>query len=498
MSLPLYENDSLADSFADSFAVSSIDGLAGALTGALGAVLVNDVHSGLNPTWVEGIEHPSSLAELCALVRREGQRGRPLSIAGGRHSMGGQQFGSGTLLVDTRRLERVLAFDPGTGRIEVEAGIEWPTLIERCLAIQRGSERPWGIAQKQVGADRMTLGGALSANVHGRGLAMKPFVADVESFTLVDAHGEAVRCSRRQNPELFRLAAGGYGLFGIVYSVALRLVPRRKLERVVEVRTADGLAAAFEERAAAGFLYGDFQLAVDPRSPDFLRRGIFCCHRPLPDDTPVPDVQRELSDDEWREILYLAHTDKRRAFDRWAEHYRATEGQIDWSDTHQLGPYCDGYHQEIDLRLGAGVPGSERLTELFVPRPALAGFLADAAANLREHGDEVIDGSIRLVEPDEETFLPWARGRYACVVFNLHIDHREEAKRRAAATCRRLIDLAIARGGSFHLAFHRDATREQVEACYPRFADFLQRKLVHDPQERFQSDWYRHWRRLFV
>ena len=57
-----------------------------------------------------------------------------------------------------------------------------------------------------------------------------------QPFTLVDAHGELVVCSREENAELFALAAGGYGLFGCVVDVTMRLVPRRTLERVVEVR----------------------------------------------------------------------------------------------------------------------------------------------------------------------------------------------------------------------------------------------------------------------
>ena len=34
----------------------------------------------------------------------------------------------------------------------------------------------WAFAQKQTGADRLTIGGSLSANMHGRGLTMPPFV----------------------------------------------------------------------------------------------------------------------------------------------------------------------------------------------------------------------------------------------------------------------------------------------------------------------------------
>jgi FAD/FMN-containing dehydrogenase len=85
----------------------------------------------------------------------------------------------------------------------------------------------WGINQKQTGADRLCIGGALAANIHSRGIHLKPIINDVESFVLVDANGNTLTCSRRENFELFRLAIGGYGLFGVIASVTLRLAPRR-------------------------------------------------------------------------------------------------------------------------------------------------------------------------------------------------------------------------------------------------------------------------------
>src|SRR6202011_700082 len=111
------------------------------------------------------------------------------SIAGGRHAMGGQQFGTNSLLIDVRKLNRLQHLDGERGIVEAEAGIEWPELIRDYLAVQNRSEKPWGIAQKQTGADRLTLSGTIAANAHGRGLKMKPFVSDVESFVLVDATG---------------------------------------------------------------------------------------------------------------------------------------------------------------------------------------------------------------------------------------------------------------------------------------------------------------------
>jgi FAD/FMN-containing dehydrogenase len=344
--------------------------------------VVNDIHSQLNATRVREIVPVATVGEIQRALVRAREAGLSVSVAGGRHAMGAQQFASGSMLLDMTGCSRVRSLS-STGIVEIEGGTMWPALVDHLLKVQEGVPQQWGFAQKQTGADRLTIGGALSANVHGRGLKMKPFIADVESFDLVDADGELRRCSRTQNGELFRLAIGGYGLFGVIAAVRLRLVPRRKVRRVVEVRTVDDLPAAFESRIADGFTYGDFQFAVDERSPDFLRRGVFSCYQPVDGGTPVPDGQRELMDEDWHALLLLAHNDKTTAFDRYAKYYLSTSGQIYWSDTHQLSTYLDDYHVRLDAQLGAKTRATEMITEIYVPRRDLPSFMSDVAEKFR-------------------------------------------------------------------------------------------------------------------
>ena len=56
---------------------------------------------------------------------------------------------------------------------------------------------------------------------------------------------------------------------------------------------------------------------------------------------------------------------------------------------------------------------------------------------LRRRRANVIYGTVRLIEKDDETFLAWARDRYACVIFNLHIEHTPQKIEQAAAAFRR-------------------------------------------------------------
>jgi FAD/FMN-containing dehydrogenase len=456
-------------------------------------VIVNDLHSELNESEVAELFSVDSLEAIRAGIARARILGVPVSVAGGRYAMGGQQFCTGGVVLDTSKLDRVLNIDTERGLVEVEAGIQWPALIEHLETVQADLSSQWSIAQKQTGADRISIGGTISANAHGRGLTMKPFVSDVESFVLVNANGEIVECSRDRNHDLFRLVAGGYGLFGCIYSATLRLAPRRMLERVVELGKIDDLVKRFDERISDGFLYGDFQFAIDDTSEDFLRTGVFSCYRPVDREQPPPADQRELSMDDWMHLITLAHTDKQLAFRLYSEHYLATSGQIYYSDRHQLADYLDGYHQRLDKAIGAEHRATEMISELYVPRDRLADFMAAVAEDFRKHNVDVIYGTIRIIERDDESFLTWASEPWACVIFNLHTEHTPEGIEHTSGAFRRLIDIAIERGGTYYLTYHRWATREQVEACYPQLRQFLELKREYDPEELFQSDWYRHY-----
>ena len=128
----------------------------------------------------------------------------------------------------------------------------------------------------------------------------------------------------------------------------------------------------------------------------------------------------------------------------------------------------------------------------------LKGFLDEVREDFRKNRVERIYGTVRLIERDDESFLPWAKQSYACTIFNLHTVHSPEGLQRSENAFQRLIDMAARRGGSYYLTYHRYATRKQVESCYPQFAEFLRRKKRYDPEERFQSDWYRHYRTMFA
>ena len=217
---------------------------------------------------------------------------------------------------------------------------------------------------------------------------------------------------------------------------------------------------------------GDCQFAIDPAGDDFLRVGILSCYRPVPLETPIPEGQRALSREAWGRLIYLTHTDKERRAEptpstTWPRRARST-GRTCTSDQ-----YVGSYHDLLDRFVGETDRGSEIITELYVPRPALPTLMAQAAADFQAHDVNMVYGTIRLIERDVETALPWARESYACVIFNFHTSRRPEALAKTGDDFRRVIDRALALGGSYYLTYHRFATPAQVEAAYPGMRPFL-------------------------
>ena len=460
-------------------------------------VLVNDVHTGLNPTWVHNVVKPGSLAELQSTVRDCHKHHSVISTSGSRHAAGGQQFAKDSVLLDMRGMSRVIGLDEKSGILEVEAGIEWPDLIQGYTALQNGDVK-WGIRQKQGGADRMTLGGALSANAHGHDLGSAPIVGDVQWVEVVTADGSLKKCSRKENPELFSLVIGGYGLFGPIASVGLRLASRKKVRRRVEARTTAELTDLVERRTAAGAPFGYFQYCIDETSPDFLRNGILTTYEIVAPETPLGKESTDSEPEMLTALLELAHKDRGSAYRRYAKVELSKDNNVEWSDLHQLSSYPAGYHGAIEKNLGAPSRGADLILEIYVPRPELISFLEESRRALLASGLPLVYGTIRFIEQDKDSFLAWAKKRYACVIFTPHSSGEARPFRKTEEVCRQLIRAGTKRNGSFYLTYNRFASRDDILSAYPQFPEFLNLKKKYDPFEQFQSEWYRHYKVLGV
>ena len=160
--------------------------------------------------------------------------------------------------------------------------------------------------------------------------------------------------------------------------------------------------------------------------------------------------------------------------------------------------YSDGYNEYVK-RLDPDYPeGSLMISEIYVPRERLTELIQKIAVDAKENDFNIIYGTMRLIEKDNESFLAWAKENYACIIFNLRVEHTEQGIGKAKKNFRLLIDRALELGGSYFLTYHRWARKDQIVKAYPQFTEFLRLKLKYDPEERFQSEWYRHYKEMFA
>ena len=159
-----------------------------------------------------------------------------------------------------------------------------------------------------------------------------------------------------------------------------------------------------------------------------------------------------------------------------------------------MGVYVDDYHARFDE---GGIKASEMISEVYVPRTKLPVLFEQLREDFRKNDTNVVYGTVRLIEQDHESFLAWAKQSYAATVFNFHVEHTPEGIDRAKDQFQHLIDRALEHGGSYFLTYHRWARKDQVLKAYPQMPEFLRLKKKYDPEERFQSDWYRHYKEMF-
>jgi FAD/FMN-containing dehydrogenase len=172
---------------------------------------------------------PKTLSGWGRLPVVEGLEEAPAELeaasAGARLSRGlGRSYGDASLparpgdrVLCTRRADRILHFDPETGRLRAEAGLS--------LAELHRVFGPKGFASPVLtGTASVTLGGMVASDVHGKNHHVAgTFGAHVEALRMRVADGRVLDVDDETEPELFRATQGGMGLTGHLLEVQLRL-----------------------------------------------------------------------------------------------------------------------------------------------------------------------------------------------------------------------------------------------------------------------------------
>jgi FAD/FMN-containing dehydrogenase len=415
------------------------------------------------------------LRELLAHAKQNKLR---IAIAGAKHSMGGQSLFPGGIQINMLPYHH-LELDESENLLSVQAGALWSDVIP--FLDNRGRS----VAVMQSNSS-FSVGGSLSVNCHGWQSAKPPIASTVKSFRLMLADGSIVRCSRDENAELFGLALGGYGLFGIILDAQLFVVPneRYRLHQYVTkspefIRTWDG---HMNDKPDVQMAMGRLGVTRD----SFLSEALlytFTREQGVPPLLPSkPNAARE----ELARIVFRSSVDS----DYGKE--------LRWSIERDLAKRLAGENftrnellaEPADILANRTANTTDILQEYFVPRENLWKFIERMQAIIPNAGANLLNVTVREVQADPDTFLRYADQEMFSLVLLFNQDRTDSADEKMTSMTNDLIDAVLASGGRYYLPYRLPATPEQFDRAYPQAKKFFELKRHYDPDELFQNQLY--------
>ena len=393
-----------------------------------------------------------------------------MAVQGGGVSYTAASFGAGARVINMRRFDRLLGFDPDRRTVEAEAGITLGRLGD--FLMPRGFMVP-----VQPGHPQITLGGCIAANVHGKNQYREGvFGGVVEELRLFHPdHGE-LTLSRTRNPELFDLTCGGYGLTGIIVSARLRVVPLGGDCCEVTHLPVAGLPETFarldELKDGHDLLYSWNDLSRFGRS---MGRGYIVAGRLILRDAGPPAGRRLRRLDPHRKAAFappLIHPLTLPALN--AVYYRATRNsaprRLDFYE--MLYPAADKTFYFRAYGRGGFIEH-----QILVPAPRAVAYLEAFEELVRRHRQPFGLASLKLFR-GEQRLLHYNGSGYS---FSLHMPNRPAT--------RALLDALDALNVEYRVITNliKDSrlSAATARAQYPEFEAFVSRLRAFDPARMF-------------
>lgn len=443
------------------------------------APVADDV-SRLNATaihqlWDIPSDESAAQTSLRGVLKQAKAGGLHVSIAGARHSMGGQTIAPDGIRVNMLPLKS-MELDEKTDLLHVDAGALWADVIPYLDRHGRSIE----VMQSD---NSFTVSGSLSVNCHGWQYGRPPIASTVESFQLMKADGNVVRCSRTENKELFSLALGGYGLFGIILDADLHVVRNERLRLEQVIVPLDSAMASFNrklrERGTPRMFYARLNITPDRMFDDVLINMFY------PEEGAIPKLPDP-------KLLGL-----RRAIFRGS--VGSTFGkELRWEAETKIAPHLTGtvfsrnqlMDESADWYLDHSDATTDILHEYFLPKEGAVPFLGQARQIIRSHHADLLNVTVREVQRDNDTFLRYADQPMIAFVMFFSQRRTAAANRDMERMTQELIDASLHSGGRYYLPYRLHASDQEFRAAYPQAEDLFRLKRKYDPDNLFENELY--------
>ncbi|WP_310559739.1 FAD-dependent oxidoreductase [Flavobacterium sp.] len=431
---------------------------------------LNDVTQ-INPIQVNKIIKPKTVNEIVYAIKNTSG---PISIGGGKYSMGGQTAFENSLHIDMRSFNKIIKIDTTKKQITVQAGIRWRD-IQKVID-------PLNLSIKIMQTySNFTVGGAISVNCHGRYIGHGPIISSVLELKVITADGNIIIANRKLNQDVFNAAIGGYGGIGVIAEANLELADNIKVERFHKIMNVEEYKTYFDKniRNNKDVIFQNGNLY--PPKYDKIMSVLW-----VKSTKPLTDKERLISEDEnyWLESKLTGVVSWGKS-GKWIREF--TIDPLYYSNKIVRWRNKEASYDVRELEPTSRENETYVLQEYFIPVENTKSFIPKMCAVFQKNNVNVINVSLRHALPDNESDLSWANKEVFAFVIYYKQKTNQEAKDMVKKWTLEMTDSILSENGTWYLPYQPHATIEQFQKGYPNSAKYFALKNKLDPNQRFTN-----------
>lgn len=400
-----------------------------------------------------------------------------ISIAGAKHSMGGHTIYPNGIVLNMLPYKQ-MEFDSANNILTIGSGALWEDALKYLDKYGKS------IAIMQAFSS-FSIGGSISVNGHGWQKDVPPIAASVVSFTLMKENGEIINCSRQENQELFKLVIGGYGLFGIILDVKLKVVENEALQYKYIRLSPDNYLKYYKkyisENPNVNLVFGRLRIS----DKHFLEEATLNFFEKV--EVTIPVLQNEKSTEAQRLVLRGSVNSEYGKRLRWD-----LETGMNKVSRNEIYSRNELLNDHVSLIENKDTFSTDLLQEYFIPERNFNQFITDIKPILKNSKVDLLNITIRGVHQDNDSYLSYARENIFGFVFLFNQKKTDKQEATMKKLTNQLLDVALKNEGTFYLPYRLHIDKDKMRKSYPNADKFFQLKLKYDPTELFNNKFYEH------
>ena len=416
--------------------------------------------------------------QLKAILKYAKENNLKISIAGAKHTMGGHTIYPNGIVLNMLPYKQ-MKLDPINNILTIGSGALWEDAIKYLDKYGKS------VAIMQAFSS-FSIGGSISANGHGWQKNLPPISASIISFTLMKENGDIINCSREENQELFKLVIGGYGLFGVILDVKLKVVENVALQyKYIRLSTENYVnyyKKYVTDNSNVNLVFGRLRIS----DKKFLDEATINYFEKI--ETKIPNIQSKST--ETQRLVFRGSVNseygKRLRWDLETGKNKVSKNNI-YSRNELLNDH-------VSLIENKDRSSTDLLQEYFIPERNFNNFINNIKPVLKNSKIDLLNITIRGVQQDNDSYLNYAKENVFGFVFLFNQKKSKKQEAEMKKLTNELVDIALKNEGTYYLPYRLHIDKEKMRKSYPKANNFFELKLKYDPNELFCNNFYVHYK----